>query len=434
MRSWKFDFGPAFSVAHGYIRVTANMAYQPERGYGFLGLGPDGYREDPRSDGFVMAEGQEIKLREVSKPDPKTVDDDAIAVTEPGMPIRFAVRVPPNTYYKVKVTLRGADQSWDASVFLFSEKRHFLLTAKRILPYTKWTHEFNVHVCNVYSKETGVYEDTMLNLAVCGENAALSSVEIQHVEHGKTLWVLGDSTVCDQLATLPYFNLHNYAGIGQALAKYVGPDLAVANYAESGLNTHTSKPHFDQFKERIRPGDFVYFEFGHNHKKDGPEGYYQGISQYYEHVHAKGACFIIVGPIDRHREEQYDPATNTWSSTLKEFSAMGKRFVEEKVAAGATDIAFVDLNEPSLAWYSRLCEKERTHASTDYYFRAKRGEGIDGTHPNDVGVDHFACMFFEEARNIVNADPESPKPTCWRSCWTGSGRRAPIKSPLPLPI
>ncbi|MEK8215437.1 hypothetical protein [Paenibacillus sp. FSL L8-0463] len=408
---WKFDFGPAKSFEKGYISVPANLAYTQERGYGFLGLGPDGYKEDNRSDGFVMLEGQEIKLQQVSlKSNPRTVDDDAVAVTQPDLPIRFAVNVTPNSYYKVKVTLTSADPQKDSIVNLFSEKRHFHLTEKLIPAGTSLSYEFNVNVQDVYSKVTGTYVDTMLNIAVSGENAAISSARVEQLEHGKTLWVLGDSTVNDQLAPLPYFRLQNYSGVGQALSKYVGPDIAVSNHAESGLDDYSSMAHFDQFKDRIQPGDYVFFEFGHNHKTDGPTGYYNGISYYYDYVHSKGAEFIVVGPIDRHRAYQYTAATNKWTSTLDGFSAIGKQYVEEKVAIGATDIAFVDLNGPSLAWYSQLCEllgKEAT--STDYYFRGVQGGSVDGTHPNDAGVDHFAKMFFEGAEAIVHADPQTPQ-------------------------
>jgi hypothetical protein len=408
MKLWKFDFGAANNAASGYTSVTADMEYTQARGYGFLGLGADGYKEDNRSDGFIMQQGQQIKLQQVSKPEKITVDDDAIAVTHKGMPIRFAVYVTPNTYYKVKVTLTGGDQTKDARVNLFSEKRHLLLTDKVIPAGTNLTYEFNVTVQNVYSKVTGTYEDNMLNIVICGDNAAISSAEIQQLEGCKTIWVLGDSTVNDQLSPLPYFNLQNYAGVGQALSKYLGPEIAVANHAESGLNDYSSKPHFDQFKERIKPNDIVYFEFGHNHKTDGPTGYYNGISYYYDYVHEKGASFIIVGPIDRHNGYQYDEATNTWSSTLDGFSAIGKQYVDEKVAEGATDIAFVDLNSPALSWYSELCEALGKKAtSTDYYFRGMQGEKIDGTHPNDAGVDNFAKMFFDSVIETVKADSET---------------------------
>ena len=410
MKSWKFDFGSSESVKSDFIHVSPEMAYSEERGFGFLGLGLDGYKEDTRSDGFVMEKGEEIVLQSFSRANPKTIEDYGVAVTDPGMPIRFAVHVPRNTYYKIKVTLNGADEKKDAIIDLFSEKRHFHLTEKLIPAGTSFTYEFNVNVQDVYSKVTKVYEDTMLNIAVSGENAAISFVEIQQTEQGKTLWVLGDSTVNDQLAPLPYFKLRNYAGVGQALPKYISKDIAVSNHAESGLNTYSSKPHFNQFKDRIKPGDIVYFEFGHNHKTDGPEGYYKGISYYYDYIHQQGASFIIVGPIDRHNDYQYDEKTNKWTSTLQKFSTMGKKYVAEKMANGARDIAFVDLNAPSLAWYSELCDTlGKHHSSTDYYFRSALGEGVDGTHPNDAGVDHLANLFFDNAKAIVSADPTTPQ-------------------------
>jgi hypothetical protein len=259
MKSWKFDFGSAKSAASGYTNVTADMEYTKEKGYGFLGIGTNGYKEDNRSDGFTMEQGQQIKLQEVSNSKSVTADDDAVGVTDPGMPIRFAVNVTPNTYYKVKVTLTGADQNKESRINLFSEKRHLLLTDKVIPAGKNLTYEFNVNVQNVFSKITSTYIDSMLNIEVCGDNAAISSAEIKQIEQCKTVWVLGDSTVNDQLAPLPYFNLQNYSGVGQALSKYLGPDIAVSNHAESGLNDISSKSHFDQFKDRIKPGDIVFF-------------------------------------------------------------------------------------------------------------------------------------------------------------------------------
>ena len=90
MKSWKFDFGSSESVKSDFIHVSPEMAYSEERGFGFLGLGLDGYKEDSRSDGFVMEKGEEIVLQSFSRANPKTIEDYGVAVTDPGMPIRFA--------------------------------------------------------------------------------------------------------------------------------------------------------------------------------------------------------------------------------------------------------------------------------------------------------------------------------------------------------
>ena len=428
MKTWRFDFGPAGRSRPGYVRAAADTAYTVERGYGFLGLGKDSYLEDERSDGFRMVEGQEIILQDIQGRDAAA---DAVGVTDPRMPIRFAVKVDPNTYYRVKVVLTGADPGRDALISLFAEKRHFHLIEKLIPAGEQLTYEFSAAVQDTYSKRTGVYVDTMLNIAVLGENAALAAVEIEQVPWVKTLWVLGDSTVCDQVAPLPYFPLSSYAGVGQALPKYLGRHIAVSNHGESGLNTYSSKPHFENFKERIQAGDLVYFEFGHNHKEDGgPQNYYNNIPFYYDYVRSKGAKFIVVGPIDRHRPEQYDPAANTWTPTLSAFAEMGKRFVEEQLQAGRDDIAFVDLNAPSLAWYAQLCsELGRKDTSPSFYFRSAKGDGIDRTHPNDAGVDNFAWLFIQAAKAAAASEPGSAQAEVLRGLLEGLRDERPISVP-----
>lgn len=433
LKSWKFNFGSKKIINKDYINVTADMKYRKDRGYGFLGLGKYAYQEDFRSDGFRMIEGQEIIFRETSKLN-NVPKNGAIAVQEADMPIRFALLVDPNTYYKVNITLTGADQTKDAEIDLFSEKRHFHLTKKHIPAGKNLIYEFNVNVQNVFSKNTGVYLDTMLNIVLGGKNAAISSLEVKQLVEGKTFWVLGDSTVCDQLADLPYFRLQNYAGVGQALSKYLGKEIALSNHGESGLETNSSKPHFNTFKENIQAGDIVFFEFGHNHKEEnGPINYYNNIPYYYDFAHQRGAKFVVVGPIDRHNPSQYDPKTNTWSSTLASFSEKGKQFVEEQLAAGRTDIAFVDLNLSSLNWYSKLCEElGRKASSTDYYFRGAPGDGVDGTHPNDAGVDFFAKIFFDNAKAIVEENPDSPQAKVLSYMMEGLRDEKPCKVPATI--
>ncbi len=397
-RVWRFNFG--LKRKSGAINVTADMKFSHQRGFGFLGLGSDGYLEDERSDGFTMIQGQKIVLQDT---------DYGVAVTDPSFPIRFAVLVEPNTYYKVKLTLTSANLKQVAKVNLFSEKRHLHLLEKAIPAGEHLDYEFNVNVQDVYSKRTGVYRDEMLNVVICGENAAISSMEIQQLKEGRTLWVLGDSTVCDQAAPLPYFPLQNYAGVGQALTKYLSKDLAVSNHGEGGLETNSSRPHFYNFRDRILPGDFVWFQFGHNHKEaNGALNYYRNIAEYYDFIRGKGAKFIVVGPIDRHTSLQYNQQTNTWSSTLATFSEMGKRFVEKQITKGHTDIAFVDLNAPSLKWYGQIsAQLGRGAKSTDFYFRGFTGSEVDKTHPNDAGVDNFAAIFFDFAKDLVSSDSRS---------------------------
>lgn len=422
--SWKFDFGSSENVADGYIGVSADSAYSKDAGYGFLGIGADGYRAElltgetntasGRVDSFGMVKGQEIVLANGGSETPATAEDDNVGVTKAQMPIRFSMDVENGGYYHVKVTLTGADSSKDATVSLFSEKRHLMLMDKTIPAGESITYEYNADVESLYyqkSSPEGNYVDSTLNVVVAGENAAIASLEVTKAEtNGRTLWVLGDSTVCDQGAYTPYFPLQNYAGVGQALTKYTPENIAVSNQGEGGLNAGDAL-HFNNVVSNVKEGDYIFVEYGHNHKDDGPTGYLACLPKYYELAKQKNAKLIVVGPIDRHNDGQYNASTNTWSSTLGGFSTVGKQYVEDKIAEGATNIAFIDLNEQWLRWMEGVCEDVKTKRgadvyernATDYYFTYNKYGVADGTHINDAGADNAAYIFYDQVKKAVAA-------------------------------
>lgn len=410
-----FDFGAADNVADGYYNVTPETVYSlnfsGDLQYGLHGTDDNGYRISSYTDGIAMQEGQNIELVTGAKDSVNSVDDDWVGVTDGMYPIRFAMEAENNTYYKVKAVLTGADQSKDATVSLYSEKRHPIITDETIKAGETKTVEFTATIQNVYYKGPKLtYQDDQLNVVVLGDNAAISSLMVVPVEHQPTLWIYTDSTGCDYDAVLPFFPLQNYGGVGQFLTKYLPEGFAMSNQGEGGLDAHDNV-HWNCAKENIQAGDYVYVEYGHNHKGDGPEGYLSAIPKYYEYAHSKGAYTIYVGPIDRHNKDQYNASTNTWSSTLIGFSEAAESYVEQLIAGGADDVAFVDLNRPSLDWYEEVCETIKgirgadiyERDATDYYFRAAKGSAVDGTHPNDAGADNCAALFFEEASKIVSA-------------------------------
>jgi lysophospholipase L1-like esterase len=418
---WKFDFGSADDVAEGYTAVTADTAYSNSTGYGLLGL-ENGFAQDARDDGWTMTQGYDLKLENGTKSDNVTAaDDDFVACTYDetvgniGMvsPIRFAMKSDTNSYYKVKVKLTRADASKEANVSLFTEKRHQHLVNEPI-PAEGLEYETSVYVHNNWSKSTYEYVDTMLNVTAIGDNVAISSIEVEKQETpGKTLWVLGDSTVCEQTAAIPYFPLDHCQGVGSAMAKYLGTDWALVNEAESGLSASASKNHFNNMINDVKPGDIVWFEFGHNDDKvtndPSTNGYLSTLESYYNQVTAKGASFVAVAPIDRDTTNQWNSETNTWSSTLSHYSTAAKSFVESKISDGATNIAFIDLNAPTISFLDEI-SKEITDAgysynaaATRFYYYVSKMPGYqnDYTHPNDYGADNFASNFVNEANKVI---------------------------------
>ncbi len=482
IKSWKFDMGTAEDVSEGWTAVTNDVNYtlntSGEDQYGFIGANAKDYTlAGGRIDGFVQQEGQTIELTAGGG----TGLNDGIGsigqdisgnAGDKYYPVRFALKVPDDTYYRIKATVTTLDNSKDATASLYTERKHPLYTNKTIKAGETVTTEFTIRPTAIYYQKSdprGAIEDGMVNVAVLGENTALAALEIDQIETAPVLWVLGDSTVTDGGATLPYSPYPNYTGVGTGLTKYLPHNIAMVNEGEGGLSA-TDNDHFNMVKDRIKAGDFMYVEYGHNHKNDRDQNftnlywqnnYLQSLKKYYEACRDKDATLIIVGPIDRHKASQYDSETNTWRSTLNDFSAHGKQYVDclkyggedvaeaflkkwaeistvaetaknsgadvtaataelvaaadricaDAIAGGETkldNVAFVDLNKPSLDWYTTLtagatvagAEVKNDIRLTDYYFQLPQGgnnKSVDGTHPNDAGAENLAYFFYSTA-------------------------------------
>lgn len=474
LNEWKFDFGAEGSTPEeGYTLVTPDRNVITSGDYGFIGNDGNGDRVSVRYDSFDYQPGQTMRLQA------GTGSAGGIGIVAAGAdemaysefstgeyyPVSFGLYVDPCTYYRVRATVTTLDPTQPAQASLYYERRHPVYTQKTIAAGESYTVEFSVDVENIYFRRSdpkGTFEDDMLNISLLGENSALASLDIQQIDENTgtatTLWVLGDSTVTDGDAVIPYFDLQNFTGVGAYLSKYVPSTIAVSNHGEGGLNA-TDNDHFNIVRDNIKAGDYMYVEYGHNHKNNEGQSYTNEywlhnylncLPKYYEACKDAGATLIVVGPIDRHNSSQYDSSTNTWSSTLSEFSQRGKDYVDcllysgeitaaEYVAkwaeiasaaeagsdttdlkaeaqniadtaragekSGVTNVAFVDLNRPSLDWLTEITASGTIEGKavtndirlTNYYFQTAAGGGTDGTHPNDAGADACAYRFFTTA-------------------------------------
>ncbi len=479
INEWKFDFGAEGSTPEeGYTLVTPDKNVIVDGDYGFIGNDGYGHKVTEKYDSFRYQEGQTMNLAAGGgETDGIGIVPDESATypeytTGDYYPVSFGLRVDNGSYYRVRATVTTLNPEQDATASLFYERRHPVYKEVTIPAGGTYTVDFSVDVEMVNFKDDGGnFNDDMLNISLLGENSALASLDIQQIDENTgtatTLWVLGDSTVTDGSASVPYFDLQNYTGVGAYLSKYLPSNIAVSNQGEGGLNA-TDNNHFAIAKDNIKPGDFMYVQYGHNHKNNDNQSftweywlnnYLGSLPKYYDACKAVGATLIIVGPIDRHNASQYDSSTNTWSSTLSDFSVLGEKYIEclkyggeetavafvakwAEIAAeaesnkeGSTaivtpeltalkaeadeiwsnaveggevqleNVAFVDLNQPTLDWLTEVTASgvvngetvTNNRALTDFYFTTARGGRTDGTHPNDAGADAIAYRFFTTA-------------------------------------
>ncbi len=126
----------------------------------------------------------------------------------------------------------------------------------------------------------------------------------------KTIFLIGDSTVANK----PYRVSNPEKGWGQVLPLYVDGSIRVENHALNGRSTKSFRDegHWDNVRNRIKPGDYVIIEFGHNDQKaDSPERYADAevafpaqLRQYVAEAREKGGIPVLATPIVRRKFDE----------------------------------------------------------------------------------------------------------------------------------
>lgn len=187
--------------------------------------------------------------------------------------------------------------------------------------------------------------DDDLSLEFSGSVPSVASVQIQPAGEVTTVFVAGDSTVCD-------YDREPHAGWGQMLPRFFGPQVAVANHARSGLALHTfqGSRRLEKVLEAMKPGDYFLIQFGHNDQKDRSEGagpftsFKRHLKHYINETRKAGGIPVLVTPMERRR---FLP-DGTQIETLTEFAAATRQVGHEE------KVPVIDLHAMSLKLYGAL--------------------------------------------------------------------------------
>ena len=441
---YRFTFGVS-ETGGGAFAVPSTAVYDVQGtynaaatfSYGFLGTAADSYRTDiPASpscaepsalDGFQVIEGQRIVLHDATDANGRTCVTGPAASEylpvgaspyEGRYPVRFAMRGEERAYYAVTCTVANASSSANADVTLFSERQHIMAHHLALAPGETRTFAWSVELApNVY-KTQGTYYDNAINVCVVGANAALASLvvvkqpqvaglvrgeAVANMNVGKTMWLCTDSTGTDQKNATPYFSLQNYSGVGSGLSRWAPANLSIRNQGEGGLATSAGAHRRSCL---LKPGDYLYVEYGHN--ESSTASYTNNLETYLSDANAAGAYLLIVSPVER--RHTWDSDTSTWRRSLQGIAEAGEAWVTEKIAQGARNVAFIDLNKRYSDWMN--AELQRIHAvnpsvslnaAISYYYRSAKGANVDNTHINNAGVDQAAYWVWYDALARVAA-------------------------------
>ena len=282
--------------------IKKDTYYSPSQGYGIINF--DNVEGDTMAKKALLAGGW--NLRATDKGAWKTSYENTnsgVKISTPRHVLVFKSDV--DEYGTYKITLRVAPRDYDIkSMTIFAGRRNLIARGVEIKANSNYEISFLTYATPYIPAITSeVLEDKAVYISVLGENATISSINIEKVS-AKTIFIAGDSTLTDQNALTPYYPIGSCCGWAQDLSAFV-KNIAVCNYAHSGLTTNCFKDdgHWDILKSMIKPGDIFMIQFGHNDQKRRNlaafGGYYNNLKWYVARVRELGAFPIICSPISR---------------------------------------------------------------------------------------------------------------------------------------
>lgn len=356
----KFDFGSG-KVERGYTPVLEKNVYSKERGYGF----------EPGATVSCVDRGG----KDVLRGDFCTSDK----------PFYFSVALPEGNY---NVTITFGDAGGTTVTTVKAELRRLMLEQVQTAHGKFETRTFTVNVRTPQISTGGEVKlkdrekaselwgwDEKLTLEFNNTRPAVNAIVITPASKIPTLYLLGDSTVCDQ-------PLEPFNSWGQMLTRFFKPGIAISNQAESGeaLRSSLAARRLDKVLSTMKRGDYLFIQYGHNDEKERGEGvgafttFKTDLKHFVAEARRRGGIPVVITPVQRRRFDAAGKITNSHGDYPEAVRQVAK---EENVP-------LIDLNAMSKIFYEAMGPEKSKLAF-------KEG---DGTHHNNYGS-------YELARCIV---------------------------------
>ena len=331
--SYKFDFGPG-KTEPGYIQITPSTVYSQELGYGF-------HSDSLLS--YVMA---------IDRGSDDAIRSDFCSSTSPFF---FTVDVPEGNY---QGTVTMGDEKAETATTVKTELRRLMLEKVRTAPGEFATRTFLVNTRSPRIAGGGEVElkdrektfefwawDDKLTFEFNDTRPTVCSLEIAPVDNTKTIFLLGDSTVCDQ----PREPFNSW---GQMVTRFFTPEVVIANHSESGETFRDSqhRRRLDKILSLMKPGDVLIMQFGHNDMKERGEGigaftsFKSSIKHFVAETRKAGGIPVLVTPVQRRNFDEQDKIVNSHGDYPEAV----------RQAAKEDNVPLIDLHAMSTTLYETL--------------------------------------------------------------------------------
>lgn len=397
--SFKFDFGTD-RTENGFIPITSTSKFDKKIGYGFMDIS-----------GL------------------KSVDNGGNALTgdfiTSDKPFYFSVAIPEGNY-DIKLTLGDSKGTSETTVRV--ENRRLMLNDIKTKKGEIVEKQITVHVKDsIIRNQEGaqiaivklktrekkyLHWDNLLTIEFNDKAPKVAAITIKPNTTAKTIYITGDSTVVDA-------QYEPWASWGQMFPYFLVPNqVVVANYAESGetLKAFEDRHRIDKIWNKIKPGDYLFIEFGHNDQKSGnstKSGYRKRLTQWIHKAKELGAIPVLVTSMNRH---VFD-GNNKIINTLGDFPDAMREI--EKVE----NVYLIDLNAMSKTLFEAMGPENSKKAFVYYPANSYPNQPTalaDETHFNTYGAYELAKCVLKSivdqklplskfvSKNYKGFDPNKP--------------------------
>lgn len=364
-QTYKFDFTPGKKAKEGYTKITPTDRYTDEKGYGY-----------------------DLQPSPALQSSPKN---------KPAAPFFFSVSVPDGNY-RVTAIVGSKRTAGETSVRGESRRLFFenLKTRKgELKPCSFVINKRDTHISDKEKVRIKPRErqklnwDDKLTLEFNGDAPVLTELIIEKVNNVPTVFLCGNSTVVDQ-------DNEPWASWGQMIPRFFNDSICFANYAESGesANTFIAAGRLKKALTQMKPGDYLFMEFGHNDQKQkgpGKGAYYSfmtSLKTFIDEARARGAQPVLVTPTQRRSFDEKGKIKDTHEDYPEAMRWL----------AAKENIPLIDLNEMTRTLYEAMGVEPSKKAFVHYpagTYPGQTKDFADNTHFNPYGAYQISKCIIE---------------------------------------
>jgi lysophospholipase L1-like esterase len=234
-----------------------------------------------------------------------------------------------------------------------------------------------------------------------GTNQQFRAIAVGAPPQGNpTIYIASDSTA-------QTYNSSSYpmAGWGQKLGGYFDANTTIANHAIGGRSSRSfiEQGRLTTILNAIKPGDYLFVQFGHNDASTGNPERYTSPADYKMYLRdhymagatARGATPVLLTPVNR---LDYNSSTGRFNESFATYAARVHELVRE------TGVALIDLGARSRTYlnsigYDRARWEVFMHLRSGQYPNYPNGLA-DSTHFQDNGANQMARLVAEGAKAL----------------------------------